>query len=565
MRILLVVSTLLATLYYSNAQTIPVGTVNIENYLRRQQLLGKFDSTFSFNYKPLVTSKNGLEVDSTVLNTSKLFKTISNGSVKLLALPLELRLAYDSNHPDSRNDGAMIRSRGFQTYLSLGIYAEIGPLSVQFKPELIWAENKDYQGFPLKPRHWESTWTRRYTWYNRVDLPERYGTSTYSKVLPGQSSIRLNKWGISLGLSTENIWWGPAMRNSLMMSNNAEGFPHITLNTQRPIKTPIGNFEGQFLTGKLVESGFLPPASDELFQGQIRYVPKPDDWRYFQALSFSYSPKWINGLSLGFTRWVQQYSEVAKTTNDYFPALSNLFRKNDNNLTRTEIDRDQAASVFGRWVWYDSKAEFYFEFGKNDAAISFRDLLVDTDHSRAFTVGLTKLFATADTKSQWSFNFEWTQTSQTESRILRNALSWYIHSRVRHGYTNNGEVLGSALGPGGNSQYLEIAQVNGYNRIGGAIERYVHNNDFNIFAFSDNFARATYKDFTRYWVDYNILGFYERQFNNFFLNVSLFYTYSLNYQWEVLFDPNDPSAFPDTPGVDRNNWNLDIKLSYSLF
>lgn len=470
---------------------------------------------------------------------------------------MEFRLAYDHNHPDSRNDGAMIRSRGFQTYLSAGIYAEIGPLTIQLQPEFIWAENRDYQGFPLWPRHYESTWQKRYVWFNNIDQPERYGTSQYSKLTPGQSSIRLNKWGLSLGVSTENIWWGPAIRNSLMMSNNAQGFPHITFNTQRPLKTRIGSFEFQILTGKLKASGFKPPASDVLFRGRVQYVPKPDDWRYFQALTFSYSPKWVRGLSLGVTRWVQQYSENARETNSYFPIFQNLFRQNDREEFGFNLFQDQAAGIFGRWVWYDSKAELFFEFAKNDASINFRDLLVDTDHSRALTIGFNKLFPTLKKGEFWQFNFELTQTSQTESGLLRNSASWYLHSRVRHGYTNNGDILGSALGPGGNSQYLEVAKVKGFNRIGGAIERYVHNNDFNVSAFSN--------DFTRYWVDYSLHGFYEQQFDKILLSASLFYTYSFNYQWEVLFDPNDPSAFPDTPGVDRSNWNLDIKVSYSLF
>ncbi len=559
---------LIALVFFSfrvSCQTVPVGSPLVENYLRRQQLLGKFDSLVSFNYRPIVLTNNGVRVDSSIFDTTKYFKEIKKNESELSVLPLEFRLAYDHNHPDSRNDGAMIRSRGFQTYLSMGVYAETGPLSVQLKPEFIWAENRNYQGFPLWPRHYQSTWRSRYIWFNSIDLPERYGTNAYTTFTLGQSSIRLNKWGLSLGLSTENIWWGPAIRNSLMMSNNAQGFPHITFNTQRPLKTKIGSFEWQILTGRLEGSGFNPPGHDIQFDGRIQYVTKPDDWRYFQAVSFSYSPKWINGLSLGLTRWVQQYSEVAKATNDYFPAFSNLFRKNDNNTTRTEIDRDQAAGVFGRWIWYDSKAEFYFEFAKNDASLNFRDLLVDTDHSRALTVGINKLFPTPKESVFWQFNFEWTQTSQTESRLLRNSLSWYIHSRVRHGYTSNGEVLGSALGPGGNAQYLEVSKVKGFDRVGGAIERFVHNNDFNVFAFSDNFSSATNKDFTRYWVDYSVHAFYEKRFDRFFLNASLFYTYSLNYQWEVLFDPNDPYAFPDTPGVDRNNWNLDIKLSYSLF
>ena len=28
--------------------------------------------------------------------------------------------------------------------------------------------------------------------------------------------------GFSLGISNENIWWGPSIRNSIMMSNHAK-------------------------------------------------------------------------------------------------------------------------------------------------------------------------------------------------------------------------------------------------------------------------------------------------------------------------------------------------------
>lgn len=541
------------------SQTVPLGTTMIEDHLRRQQLFGKFDSAYSFNYRPIVLGKNGLEIDSAALNTSTYFKTVAkpfNGKGLIKILPAEFKMAYDHNFPDSRNDGAMIRSRGFQTLLSAGIYAEIGPLSIQLKPEFVWAENKDYDGFPLWPRHYESTWQLRYNWWNRIDTPERYGDGQYTKLLPGQSSIRLNKWGLSLGLSTENIWWGPGRRNSLMMSNNAEGFAHITFNTQKPIKTVIGSFEFQLLTGRVEGSGYPMPGDNIPFRGRITYSPKLDDWRHLQALTFSYSPKWIKGLSLGVTRWVQQYNENAKSSRSYFPIFQNLFRKNDREELGFNLNQDQAASLFGRWIWFDSNAEFYFEWGKNDASINLRDMLVDTDHSRAFMVGINKLFKTSNPNKHWQFNYEWTQTSQTESRLARNSSSWYIHGRVRHGYTNNGEVLGSALGPSGNAHYLEVAHINGIDRIGGSFERFVHNNDFAVTAFP--------LDFTRYWVDYNFTGFYEKRFNKLLLSASLMYTYSYNHQWEVLFDPNDPSVYPDTPGVDKNNWNFDLKLAYSF-
>ncbi len=537
-------------------QTIPLGSAILQDYLRREQLKGNFDKTFSFNYRPIVFSENGLDSAGLPNEIKKYLGTkLSQNKFQLSLLPIDFRLAYDHDHPDSRNDGAMIRSRGLQTYLSAGFYAEYGPVSIQLKPEFIFAENNQYQGFPEKPRHWESTWLIRYQFWNLIDEPERYGNGNYSKFIPGQSSIRFNKWGISLGLSTENIWWGPSIRNSIMMSHNAQGFPHITLNTQKPIITKIGAFEGQILTGRLEASGFNPPRTDQTFRGFIAFRPKPDDWRYLQALTFSYSPKWISGLSLGFTRWVQMYHETAKESGEWFPIFSNLFRNNESDEFGFELSQDQAAGLFGRWIWQDSKAEFYFEFAKNDAAANLRDLLVDTDHSRGLTVGVNKLFNTTDPEAYLQFNFEWTQLSQTESRFARNAGAWYHHGNVRDGYTNNGEVLGSGLGPGGNGQYLEVSWVKGIKRIGGAIERRVHNNDFRTQAFS--------LDFTRYWLDYNLYGFFDFQHDNLLVSISAFYTHSLNYQWEVNFDPNG-SPFQYFPGKDRNNLNLDIKILYSL-
>lgn len=540
-------------------QTLPSGSALVENYLRRQQLLGNFDPDFSFNYRPIALGKNGIAIDSAIFNTDQYFGSSiqsKNQHFTAVVLPVEMRLAYDLRHPDSRNDGAMIPSRGLQTYLSLGFHMNYGPLSVQFKPEFIWAQNKDFLGFPNVPRHTEEAWALRYIWFNRMDVPEKFGDGPYRKFHFGQSSIRLNKWGLSLGLSTENIWWGPAIRNSIMMSNNAAGFPHITFNTQRPIKSPIGHFEWQLITARLEGSGFEPPATDRQFENVIQYNPKVDDWRYYQGISITYSPKWVKGLSLGFSRWVQQYYENAKATGSYFPIFQNLFRKNDRDEFGFNLEQDQAAGIFGKWVWYDAKAEFYFEFAKNDAAANLRDLLVDTDHSRAMTVGINKIFPGSTEATNWQFNFEWTQTSQTESGFVRNSSSWLIHSNVRHGLTHNGEVLGVGLGPGGNAQYMEVAWVKGLSRIGGALERFVHNNDFYLVAFPEEFNRR--------WIDYNIRGFVEWKFDKLLISGSLFFTNSLNYQWETRFDPNNTSPFPNAPGVDRTNWNLDIKASYTL-
>ena len=75
----------------------------------------------------------------------------------------------------------------------------------------------------------------------------------------------------------------------------------------------------------------------------------------------------------------------------YLPAFQNLFRRND-KYENYEAQTDQAAGVFFRWLWKDSKAEIYAEFHYNDSKQNLRDLLLDSRSCRAATIGLQKIF-----------------------------------------------------------------------------------------------------------------------------------------------------------------------------
>jgi hypothetical protein len=72
--------------------------------------------------------------------------------------------------------------------------------------------------------------------------------------------IQLDKF--SFGVSNENIWWGPGQRNALMFTNNAAGFMHAYFQTNKPIKTKIGNFE----FNEILSSFSLPSRSNFLSQ-----------------------------------------------------------------------------------------------------------------------------------------------------------------------------------------------------------------------------------------------------------------------------------------------------------
>ncbi len=542
-------------------QFISSQNINLNNdfdyqIIRTSILDGTISSKSSFNVRPL----NSELFDSLLSKQYKTLVTNNKGNLMIRTLGVEYFSEYNTHHPYNRNNGTMIPNRGYQHIISPGLFFKIGPLSIQLKPEHHFSENKNFDGF--WEGHYPEVWASRYQLWNHIDMPERFGESQHNKTTMGQSSIRLNWKKISLGISSENIWWGPSIRNGIMMSNHAQGFNHITFNSTSPVSTFIGDFEWQIITGRLDSSGYKPPRTDYEYAGTKLYVPKinqlgkRDDWRFLQGFIISYSPKWIDGLSFGFIRWVQMYSALVEGkytwmngNPTYFPAFQNLFRKND-KFENYEQQTNQAAGLFLRWLWKDSNAEFYLDFHHNDSKQNLRDLLLDSDHSRAVTFGIQKIFKVKEEKIL--FNWEWTQMEQNASRLIRNSGSWYEHVYVYDGYTNKGEVLGSSIGPGSNSHYISINRIRNSEKIGLGFEIIDHDNDF----YHVTFASA--RDYRRYWKDLNLHFNFNKSFKNFNLSTNLIYIRSLNYQWEL----EDLATPYYHPGNDVDNFHLNLKITY---
>jgi hypothetical protein len=141
---------------------------------------------------------------------------------------------------------------------------------------------------------------------------------------------------------------------------------------------------------------------------------------------------------------------------------------------------------------------------------------------------------------------------QTSSRLLRDAGSWYTHHKLRHGYTNNGEVMGAAIGPGSNSQYFEFAMTDKLDKYSIAFEVIDQDNDFFISAFEEA------QDFRRYWKDLNVHFSVQKKVKNFWGRINVVYSRSLNYQWE-LEDFAEPYYHP---GTDVNNLHINLNLTY---
>lgn len=536
------------------AQVLPVGTPVLEDYYRREQLLGRVDSTLSFTIRPLsalaLQRKNVFDPDSSLQSSARVFTKDGKGYAEVL--PVNWTGRFTSTYPYGWNDGPMIPAKGFQTMLSTGIFAKYKFVSIQFQPELITAQNKFYDGF-------SGSEGANSLWYhmvgNKIDMPELFGSGSYTKAYLGQSSIRFNFSPVSFGLSTENLWWGPGMRNSLMMSNTAPGVPHITINTVKPIKTWIGSFEGQLIGGRLDASGYLPSVNENLTGiASPYYNPKPDDWRYLSGMILTYQPKWTPGLTLGFIRNSIMYHGDMNEFRDYIPffdaALKSSSQGVDGENREDNLPRDQYVSVFFRYAVPAAQFEVYGEYGRNDHPWDFQDLATQTDHSRAYIVGFRKLFDLKRASgAMLQVNGEVTQLAATRTQRIRALETWYAHYQVRDGYTNRGQVLGAGIGPGSNVQSLNVSWLRGFKQIGLQLERLVHNEDFGL---------SNSLDLRQGWVDFGAAAHAQWDYGKFLFFGNLQYMHAFNYQYRL----EEGDDYWNFGKKDKDNLFIQLGLSY---
>jgi len=546
---------LIVAAFQSFAQSLPLATPIVDEYLRRQQMQGHFPEGISFMVKPIplntVAGSETLHLDEQI---GKLFaQKESIDELTVTKLPLQTHYQLNSAYPFGQNNGAMIPNRGSQFLITGGLLARYGNFSLQLQPEIHFAQNKEFRGMPSTH---STNWRDYYEFLNRIDRPERFGENSHSTMLLGNSSIRYTlPNGISVGISNEYLWWGPGYRNSIMLSNNAPGFMHFTANTAKPIETALGSFEGQLIAGRLQNSGFLPPNHEMVVSRTPLYDPKRDeDSRYLAGLVVSFQPKIVPGLFLGYSSTSQVYTNELNELGDYLPIFNG--RKRFSGIDDPQIARRQQQSAgFLRWLSTEGLFEIYGEYGTNGNSKTTREAMVNPDLYRAFTLGFNKLIRLRKEDEFIQLNFEQTQTGQTVRKAIRESRTWYTHDHVRHGYTHRGQTLGFGHGSGSNSLFLEVSWVRQMDKIGVQFERIVNNND----AFYLHFEHINGWD--RYWVDLVPSFVLDRKVGSLLISSRLQYVNTLNYYWVLERDPN-ATLYRLQKGDDRKNIVAHIRVAY---
>ncbi|HEX6308920.1 MAG TPA: hypothetical protein VFZ69_12070 [Longimicrobiales bacterium] len=351
-------------------------------------------------------------------------------------LPAELLVIGNSAYPRDWNDGALWGGRGLNAGITAGAEVRWGPFSAAFAPTAVWQSNRvfDVVMFPDTSRsEFAHPW-----WGGSFDAPQRFGTEAFARIEPGQSYARIDVRGFGAGVSTENMVWGPSLRNPLMLSATAPGFAHIFLETSRPVDIWIGNLDFQLFWGLLEESEY--------------YDGDPDnDERVLGGLLVAFQPRILDGLSIGGGRM------LALT---WWPELSlgDVLERPYRGISENPQGRggdNQLITFFFRWAVAPAGLEVYGEWARDDHWEEWIGLLRNLDASQAWTLGLQKLVRVGDNALR--IHSEVTHLSDalpTRFAARAGAVAFYTNSHVTQGHTHRGQLLGAPIGTGGEALFL---------------------------------------------------------------------------------------------------------------
>ena len=373
-----------------------------------------------------------------------------NQSFDIKVFALDFYNSFNTKAPFGQNDSTLWQGRGYNTSLSTGFNLKAYGFEATFKPQFTFCQNL---AFDIMKSEKGSEYSEYGYWYGNADAVQRYGDLPVKTFDFGDSEIRYNFYNFTIGYGTQQIWLGPAVINPLLLSNNAAPFPKFDIGINRtPIKIPglnwyLGDIELHSWVGKLKESDFFDNDSS-------------NDFNQYSGFSIAWALPYLKGLTIGFNKicicnWGDAY--WLKYLNPFF-SNNTIHTSDEENIS----GEDQKASLTIDWVLEPAGFEFYSEIGVDDylsKGLVFYEYARFPFHTMTFTVGLKKsLNINPEKRIRGVINFEWNSTEGSRDYYNWGGTSYNFgfHHQIKQGYTNKGQWLGSGIGYGGNSQYLDF-------------------------------------------------------------------------------------------------------------
>ena len=315
-------------------------------YYRMMTVLGINDPG-QINFHAKSTEKNTIINEGIWKGIEKENLLGGNAPVRLCFEYPELFLTANTARNWGGNDGSFWQGRGINSIFSFGMELSGNFFSLNLSPEVWFSQNLDYEIIgTVSSNGYGDYWTV-------FDNLQRQGENYIYNFSWGQSGVHIFYKDLGIGFTTENIVLGPSKFNNILLSDNAEGFPHFDFGTMNKISVGnLGYGEFKMIWGFLKESEFFD-------------IDSSNDYGWISGSYLSFTPAIMPYLSLGFNH--QYYKPLSDwDTWDLIRGIPFVDRSNSGTDTK-----DMMISITFDFLFPAVGFELYGEWARND---NFKDI-----------------------------------------------------------------------------------------------------------------------------------------------------------------------------------------------
>lgn len=445
--------------------------------------------------------------------------------------PLAIEYTGNTAYPRDRNNGAVWNGVGINGQASAGVTVRQGMFSVGILPTFTYQQNSDFE-YGIVNRTSRSPFANPD--HPNIDFPRRFGADAFTQIYPGQSFARADIGPVSVALSTENLWLGAMQVYPILLSNTAPGFPHVRIGTPKGIDLKVVNVEAQVFVGELQESEFFDGV-----EGNNAHV--------FGGTLLTIEPTFLRGLHLGIARVYHDTASFRNQSLGFFTGriVATPFWDTGGNLA----SENAIGTVFLRWKHPESGFEVFGEWAREDTPFGLENLIRVGEWTQAWAAGVQKVIV-SPTRLTRIYGEILHLGEASTVRVGQGYFSYYTHSRVIQGHTNRGQLLGAAVGPGGNTRVVGVDVFTADSRTSVEVEQTRYDED------------TYYRQFARHWgdsrQDTELTGEVRRA--QFLRDFQIEGVVRFSYRWDRDF----LSARQDLPAsVTETNWGTELRVRWT--
>jgi hypothetical protein len=226
-----------------------------------------------------------------------------------------------------------------------------------------------------------------------------------------KADFYLHYKGVGLGISNDNMWWGPGLQSSLVMTNNTSPFKQFVIGTITEQRLKNIGLMGKYTFSRLNKKTGWEAVYLTSLSGQISFYND-------QIFTFGFSRNYLTGgVDVGY-EWTKEDAQKI--------IFEGVFIKNLEKLDYTIAGHDPWDQTISTWfdiTFPKNNLKLYLEIGFNDNRYNLWDFIVHPDHSMASIIGFRK-YGLLKNKNL-VFGMEYVNLIKGRHHIFRATPNWY--------------------------------------------------------------------------------------------------------------------------------------------